>query len=160
MNDAGADPLGLRRARMSDLVAIRALQHAAYAPNRAILGVEPLPLLADYAEVLREHEVWLAQDDDDDAHGLAGVLILERRRDDLLIWSIATQPGLQQRGLGRQLLEAAEARAAECGLCTVRLYTGQLLTHNVAWYSRHGYRVERVEDRSDRVVVHLFKTLA
>jgi hypothetical protein len=38
---------GLRRATIEDLPQVVALKHAAYAKNRAILGVEPLPLLAD-----------------------------------------------------------------------------------------------------------------
>ena len=43
---------GLRRATAADVDALTALQHAAYARNRDILGVEPLPLLADYADVV------------------------------------------------------------------------------------------------------------
>jgi hypothetical protein len=35
------------------LEAVVALQRAAYARNRSLLGVEPLPLLADYASILR-----------------------------------------------------------------------------------------------------------
>jgi hypothetical protein len=41
----------LRRATVDDLAAVVALQHAAYAKNRAILGVEPVPLLADYGQI-------------------------------------------------------------------------------------------------------------
>ena len=47
----------LRRANAGDLPRIKALQRAAYAENRSILGVEPLPLLADYSEILSSHEV-------------------------------------------------------------------------------------------------------
>jgi len=41
----------------------------------------------------------------------------------------------------------------------VRLYTGQKLTGNVAWYSRHGYQVERLEAMPDRTAVHMVKIL-
>ncbi len=78
----------LRRADLSDLPAVEAVQKAAYARNRVLLGVEPVPLLWDYSRVFREREVWVLDGPD----GLAGVLILEARTDDLLTDSIATSP--------------------------------------------------------------------
>jgi ribosomal protein S18 acetylase RimI-like enzyme len=145
----------LRRASSADVEDVSALQHAAYARNRAILGVEPLPLLADYAAILADYEVWLAE------RGgiLEGVLILELRPDDLLIWSVATAPNAQGRGIGRGLLAAAEERAVALGRGTMRLYTGEKLTGNVAWYRRHGYSVERTEQLADRRAVHMVKRL-
>jgi ribosomal protein S18 acetylase RimI-like enzyme len=145
----------LRRAGAADLPAIVALQRAAYSKNRPILGVEPLPLLVDYADILKSHEVWLA----DGAGGLEGVLILQAAPDHLLIWSIATAPSLQGSGLGRRLLADAEARTRELGLARLRLYTGEPLTGNIAWYARHGYVRERVEDLGDRRIVHMVKDL-
>jgi ribosomal protein S18 acetylase RimI-like enzyme len=146
---------GLRRADAADIARVTALQRAAYARNRSILGVEPLPLLADYADVFSTCEVWLVEG----THGLEGVLILELRSDDLLLWSIATYPDLQGRGLGRRLLAATEARARELGRRSVRLYTGEKLAENIAWYERHGYRRERIEQFDDRRIVHLAKHL-
>ena len=146
---------GLRRATAGDLDAIVALQRAAYAKNRPVLGVEPMPLLADYSQILLECEVWLLES----AHGLDGVLVLEPRADDVLLWSVATAPRVQGSGLGNRLLAAAEARARELGRRHVRLYTGDRLADNIAWYKRHGYVHERVESLGDRQVVHLVKHL-
>jgi ribosomal protein S18 acetylase RimI-like enzyme len=146
---------GLRRAGPDDLGALVGLQHAAYARNRDILGVEPIPLQADYRRVLAEQEVWLAED----MQGLAGALIVQPRPDDLLIWSIATDPARQHSGVGKALLAAAEERAQQLGLNAVRLYTGQLLTANVAWYARNGYAVERLEELPDRRIVHMLKSI-
>jgi GNAT superfamily N-acetyltransferase len=145
----------LRRASLADLPAVTALQRAAYAKNRAILGVEPLPLLADYEQVFADHEVYLADRDG----VLDGVLILEPRADDLLIWSIAAAPAAQGRGTGTMMLAFAETRARELGRTCIRLYTGEKLAFNIAWYTRHGYTHERVEDMGDRVAVHLIKHL-
>ncbi|MFO1146914.1 MAG: GNAT family N-acetyltransferase [Alsobacter sp.] len=150
-----ADLSGLRRATTADLDAVVALQHAAYARNRPILGVEPIPLQADYARVLREWEVWLAED----GEGLAGILIMQARPGDLLIWSIATAPSRQGQGFGGQLLAAAQMRARQLGRDLLRLYTGQKLTANVAWYSRHGFQVERVEAMPDRTAIHMVKAI-
>jgi ribosomal protein S18 acetylase RimI-like enzyme len=150
-----AGGLSLRRASIDDLDAVLALQQAAYSRNRVLLGREPLPLLADYAEIFRDYEVWLAEQDD----GLAGVLILQSRADDLLIWSVSTNPDSQGRGLGKDLLLAAEVRARELGLSVVRLYTGAVLQHLIDWYGRHGYRVERIEQLRDRAITHMMKPL-
>jgi ribosomal protein S18 acetylase RimI-like enzyme len=144
----------LRRAAIGDLAAVTALQRAAYVKNRAILGVEPLPLLADYAEILSRYEVYLAE-----REALDGVLILEPRADDLLIWSIATAPHAQGRGVGNAMLAFAETRARELGLPCIRLYTGDKLAFNIAWYTRHGYAHESTEQMSDRVRVNLIKQL-
>ncbi|NJO22768.1 MAG: GNAT family N-acetyltransferase [Sphingomonadales bacterium] len=149
-----AGDLSLRRGGIDDLDAVLALQQAAYAPNRLLLGREPLPLLADYQQIFRDYEVWLA-----DVDGLAGVLILQPRPDDLLIWSIATDLARQRGGLGKVLLAAAEVRARELKRDTIRLYTGAVLQHLIDWYGRHGYRVERIEQLSDRAITHMIKPL-
>lgn len=149
-----AGDLVLRRATRADLDAVVAVQRAAYARNRELLGVEPLPLMADYEEIFREYEIWVP------AEGtIAGVLILEPRADDLLIWSIAADTARQKAGLGRAMFMAAEVRARQLGHSTMRLYTGTILRHLVDWYGRNGYTVERVEQLSDRSVTHMVKQL-
>ncbi|ACA20287.1 GCN5-related N-acetyltransferase [Methylobacterium sp. 4-46] len=146
----------LRRATRADLRALGALQAAAYAPNRALLGAEPLPLLTPPEAVLAAHEVWLLEEGDD----LAGALILDPRPDHLLVWSIAVAPSRQDRGLGAGLLAAAEARAKHLDLSCLRLYTGEKLARAIGWYARHGWTTERVEARPDRRLVHMVKRLA
>jgi ribosomal protein S18 acetylase RimI-like enzyme len=144
-----------RRAVAADAGALTELQFAAYAENRAILGVVPLPLRVDYAQIRANHEVWLVED----ATGLSGALILEPGADDMLIWSVATAPRAQGSGLGNLLLAKAEERAMELGRKTLRLYTGERLVSNIAWYGRHGYAVERIEKLADRNLVHMIKTI-
>lgn len=144
----------MRRAGPGDLEAVVALQRAAYARNRVLLGREPLPLQADYEQILKGYEIWLAEHD-----GLAGVLILEPRRNDLLLWSIATEPSRQAKGLGKAMLAMAETRARQLGLGMMRLYTGATLQHLIEWYGRHGYAVERIEELSDRAITHMMKRL-
>lgn len=148
-------PIRFRRAEEKDLPAIEALQRAAYARNRALLGVEPLPLMADYSEILRTMEVWLAEERD----VLKGVLILQPREADLLIWSIAAAPGAQRQGLGPIMLDAAEVRARQLGRMTMRLYTGAVLSSLIGWYHRHGYEVEDHEELPDRRITHMVKSL-
>ena len=145
----------LRRAALDDFAALVALQHAAYARNRNLLGVQPIPLLADYRVVLTEREVWVL----DGGTALRAALILQPRQHELMIDSIAVEPSIQGKGLGRALLDAAETRARELGCATLRLFTGAALAHLIAWYGRHGYAVERREALSDREIVHMAKHL-
>ncbi len=149
-----AGDLVLRKATGSDTDAVVSLQHAAYARNRDLLGVEPLPLMVDYDAVFRDYEVWVTADGE-----ISGVLILEPRRDDLLVWSIATDTRRQKTGQGRAMLGAAEQRARELGLDTMRLYTGSVLQHLVDWYTRNGYAIEQIEQLSDRKITHMIKRL-
>jgi GNAT superfamily N-acetyltransferase len=147
----------LSRASIDDVAAVTALKQAAYAHNRTLLGVEPLPLLIDYREVLADpaKETWLAR-----AGGRpTGALVLAIRRGDLLIESIAIDPRAQGGGLGRRLLEATIERARELGRPTVRLYTGSPLAHLIAWYGRHGFVVEQEEVLTDRRITHMKRDL-
>jgi len=145
----------LRRGTPEDSAALSALQQAAYGPLKARLGLSLLPADADFAAVLAEREVWLAED----ADTLQAAAIFEVKPDHLLIWSLAVAPACKGQGLGNALLGFAEARAQELGLSIVRLYTNALFVENIAWYQRRGYAIERTEQRPDRRVVHFIRHL-
>ncbi|KMO17240.1 GNAT family N-acetyltransferase [Methylobacterium platani] len=156
LNRATISGSGLHRATTADESALAALQEAAYAPNRPLLGVEPVPLLTPAAEVLGRYEVWLAETDG----APVGALVLDPAPDHLTIWSVAVDPAHQGSGLGNTLLAAAEARARDLDLSELRLYTGDKLVRNIDWYARRGYATARVEDLPDRRLVHMHKRLA
>ena len=148
--------LALQQAGRENLPDVVALQFSAYARNRDLLGLEPLPLQADYNDLFSTHEMWVVPADD---AGISAVLILEVRAEDLLIWSVATSPDRQGDGLGHRLLRAAETHARELGRSTLRLYTGATLRHLIDWYGRNGYAIEHVETLSDREIAHMVKHL-
>ncbi len=145
----------LRRATTADAPALAALQDAAYAPKRPLLGVEPVPLLTPAAEVLGRYEVWLADHEGEPA----GALVLDPQPDHLMLWSVAVDPAHQGSGLGNTLLAAAESRARDLDLVELRLYTGDKLVRNIDWYARRGYATARVETLPDRRLVHMHKRL-
>ena len=150
--------VNLWRARPEDCAALTALQQAAYAPLKARLGGLPLqPADADFALILAEYEVWLARYRQDGA--IEAAAILAPKEDHLLIWSLAVAPACKGRGIGSALMDFAEYRAALLGLATVRLYTNALFVENIAWYQRRGYQIERIEERSDRRVIHFIRQL-
>jgi ribosomal protein S18 acetylase RimI-like enzyme len=145
----------LRRADLADLESLTALQQAAYARNRELLGVEPIPLQWDYREVLAGREVWLLEA----AGALAGALVVTPRGDHLYVDSIAVDPSLASRGHGNALLSVAESRARALGLAELRLITGEVLASNVAWYRRKGFEIVEIEEAPDRRIVHMRRVL-
>ena len=145
----------IRRASARDCDSISALQRAAYAQNAVVLGATPIPLAADYSEILRTMECWAVDGHD----GLDGALILEYRPVDMLIWSVASHPRARGRGVGRRLLEFAHERARENARDTIRLYTASVYAGNIAWYARQGFVEESREQLSDRVEVNMVKKL-
>ncbi|WP_308238176.1 GNAT family N-acetyltransferase [Phenylobacterium sp. J367] len=52
---------------------------------------------------------------------------------------LTVRPDLQARGLGRRLLEAAEAEAARAGKTRMQLSVVQVRDTLIAWYQRRGY---------------------
>lgn len=144
-----------RRAGAADVAALTALQWAAFARNRAILGVEPLPLLADYRDIVATKECWLAEGDG----RLIGALIVEPDGDALMIWSIAVLPEVRGVGFGPRLMALAESLALERGFDALILHTGVKLTENIAWYKRQGFVRTSIEERPDRKLVHMKKLI-
>lgn len=111
---------------------------------------------ADYAAITAAGDTWVAVD----AAGLViGSLILRDGGDHLLIWSIAVAAALQGSGIGRNLLDWAEAQANARGRAELRLYTNERMTENQAIYERNGYVRTQREDRADRVLIHMAKRL-
>ena len=145
----------LRRAVAADHDAVVALQNAAYAQNQVILGAVPLPLQADYTQILRDMEVWLLES----REGLDGALILDVRPEDMLIWSLASHPRARSLGIGRRFLEHAEQRAREERRDILRLYTASVYSSNIDWYLRNGFSIESREQLSDRTLVNMVKKI-
>ncbi len=154
------DDLRLVRASLDQRAAVERLQQAAYARNRELLGLEPVPLLANYGEIFGKCEVWIKPIDGANAEIEAALILDTDRADDIVIWSVATDPASQHNGIGHQLLDCAEHRARALGRNVIRLYTGATLTHLIDWYTRNGYKVERREQLEDRVLVHMIKRVA
>ncbi|MPY75939.1 MAG: GNAT family N-acetyltransferase [Alphaproteobacteria bacterium] len=146
----------LRRARAEDAAAVADLVNRAYTKYVPRIGRPPAPMLDDYPDVIRQHEVWVGEKDD--AVVAALVLILEK--DTLLLDNVAVDPSYQSRGLGRRLMSFAESEALRQGYSSVRLITNEKMTENIAFYSRLGYRETGREILRERYIVHMRKDLA
>ena len=139
----------IRLATVADAPAITALVRLAYAPFAARIGVEPMPMLADYAALAAAGQTSVLERDG----MIAAVLVIEPHPDHLLVENVAVHPQWQRHGLGRGLMAHAETEARRRGLDLLRLYTNVAMTENIALYERLGY-VEThrgVEDGRHRV---------
>jgi ribosomal protein S18 acetylase RimI-like enzyme len=148
-----SERLDLRRAIAADAAAVRSLTRQAYAKWVPVIGREPKPMQAEYAEALRKHRIDLGYV----AGELVALIETIAEPDHLLIENLAVAPAFQGRGLGRALMAHAERLAAGLGYAELRLYTNQLFVENVGLYLRLGYRVDREEPFAGGIVVHMSK---
>jgi ribosomal protein S18 acetylase RimI-like enzyme len=106
-------------------------------------------MLDNYAQRIADGQTWVLED----ADGIAGILVLEETPAGLLLDNIAVPPDYQGKGVGRALLEFAEAEARRRGFDAIHLYTHALMTENIALYRRIGYaETHRITEKGyDRI---------
>jgi ribosomal protein S18 acetylase RimI-like enzyme len=143
----------LRQATASDVADIRKLTREAYAKWVPLIGREPKPMTADYAEAVRSHRIDLLHV----GGALAALIETIAEADHLLVENVAVSPAFQGRGLGRKLMAHAEQIAASLGHGGIRLYTNKLFAQNIELYRKLGYRVDREEVLTIGVAVHMSK---
>ncbi len=145
----------MRQAVPADAAAVAALVDVAYRHYVPRIGMTPGPMTADYEEVVRSHVVIVAERDG----GVAGVIVLRVTDEGFLIDNVAVHPAHQGGGLGRALLSLAEDRAQDAGFGSIHLYTHEMMTENLALYSRIGYAEYRREVRDGFSLVYMRKHL-
>jgi ribosomal protein S18 acetylase RimI-like enzyme len=141
----------LRPAAPSDAEAVAALVDAAYGHYVERIGRPPGPMTDDYGEVIRTCDVTVASDPDG---AVVGALVLAVTDEGFAVENVAVHPAHQGRGLGRALLELAEAEARRAGFDSLYLYTHEKMSENLALYARIGY-VE-YERRSEKGLARVF----
>ena len=113
-----------------------ALARSAYAPYVERLGgLEPIPMNADYAALIEQGRVWVADRDG----AVVGVLVITTEADHLMIENVAVDASVRGTGTGARLLAFAETYARRRGLAEVRLFTSEVMVENLAYYPRRGY---------------------
>jgi ribosomal protein S18 acetylase RimI-like enzyme len=125
----------LRPATRSDAPSVAALVDASYRHYIERLGMQPRPMTDDYTAVIRDRQVTVAEQDD----AIVGVVVLTITDEGFLVDNVAVHPARRGTGLGRVLLQFAEAEARHAGFDAIHLYTHEQMTENLALYSRIGY---------------------
>jgi ribosomal protein S18 acetylase RimI-like enzyme len=93
------------------------------------------PMQDDYTQVIRKVQVTVAEDD----AAIIGVIVLGVDAEGFFVDNVAVHPSYRGSGVGKLLLEFAEAEARRAGFDSIHLYTHEKMTENIALYSRIGY---------------------
>jgi ribosomal protein S18 acetylase RimI-like enzyme len=125
----------LRPATEADVPGVAALVDAAYGHYVDRIGMLPGPMTEDYAAVVRDRQVTVAEHDG----AIVGVVVLGVTGEGFLVDNVAVHPARRGTGLGRALLQHAEAEARRAGFEAIHLYTHEKMTENLALYERIGY---------------------
>jgi len=139
----------IRPAKGDDVRAVRNIAKRAYIRYVPRIGRSPAPMAADFLGAVERGTVSVAE-----AEGVVfGYVIAFPRDDDYFIENIAVDPAMAGLGLGKALMDHAEAAAEAAGKRFVRLYTNVRMHENFPFYAGLGYRVTReaVEDGFHRV---------
>lgn len=125
----------LRNASAADAEALSQLVDDAYGHYVERLGMRPGPMTDDYAEVIRDRDVTVAES----GGALVGAIVLGVGDGGFTIDNVAVHPSRRGEGLGRALLELAEEEARRRGFDSIHLYTHEKMAENLALYARIGY---------------------
>ncbi|HNM35521.1 MAG: GNAT family N-acetyltransferase [Anaerolineales bacterium] len=125
----------LRPANLSDAPAVAACVNDAFAHYVERIGMKPAPMEMDYEHEIRTHQVFVVED----AGEVVGSLVLGITEEGFLLDVIAVAPKYWGRGVGRVLLEQAEAEAKKQGFDSIYLFTHEKMIENQALYKKIGY---------------------
>jgi ribosomal protein S18 acetylase RimI-like enzyme len=124
----------LRPAAPGDATRLTKIVQAAYGHYVEDLG-RPRPMLDDYVEVISRDQVIVAERGGE----IVGLIVLQVGGEGFVVDNVAVEPAHKGSGIGRSLLERAEAEARSAGFDSVTLYTHERMTENLALYARIGY---------------------
>ena len=125
----------VRLATAGDTTAARACVVEAFEPYVERIGRAPAPMLLDYPTLISEGRVWVAQR----SSQLEGVLVQYETPDGFYVDTVAVSARCRGTGLGRALLEFAEAEAVRRGFTSIYLCTNSKMTENQVLYPKIGY---------------------
>jgi ribosomal protein S18 acetylase RimI-like enzyme len=152
---AGSSGVSLRPARMADVPTLSALVRAAYSHYVERLGGPPRPMTDDYAEVVRNHQVTVAERGGE----ILGLVVLRVDDEGFFVDNVAVDPAHQGIGVGKALLEHAEIAARHAGFHSIHLFTHERMVENLALYARIGYVEYDRRPHGDARIVYLRKEL-
>jgi N-acetylglutamate synthase-like GNAT family acetyltransferase len=125
----------IRLARAADVAAVSAIVKDAYSIYLARNGKIPGPMRDDYAALIADQRVHVLEESGE----IAGLVVLIPEARAMLLDNVAVHSRAQGRGFGIRLIAFAEQRARAAGLPALRLYTQDIMTENLALYSRLGF---------------------
>lgn len=125
----------IRPARPADAAAVQRIVAEAYAPLAVRMNKPPAPMLDDYPARIVEGVVEVFEKEG----VVVGMIILVDQADALMLENVAVAPEAHGTGVGRRLIDHAEAVARGRGFQRIRLYTHATMVENQTMYTRLGY---------------------
>ena len=146
----------IRAAVPADAEAVSRCVSAAYSMYIPRLGKPPGPMLESYDQVISQRTVYVVK------QGLhvIGVLVLGNDDEGFLLENVAVDPQHHGKGVGKALLQFAEAEARRRGFDAIHLYTNVVMTENQLLYSKIGYIEYARREESGFSRVYMRKVLA
>jgi ribosomal protein S18 acetylase RimI-like enzyme len=109
----------------------------------------------DYAVLIAGQRVHVLEHD----YEIVGLVVLIPEQRTMLLDNVAVSPRAQDRGFGVRLIAFAEQRACTAGFPVHRLYTQDIMTENLALYSRLGFVETHRGEEIGLQRVYMSKTL-
>ncbi|MFC2059051.1 GNAT family N-acetyltransferase [Chloroflexota bacterium] len=125
----------LRRAEPQDAPALAECVDAAYHPDLPLLRRPDYPGEGNYTRIIALYHVWVAVD----RGQIIGGLVLMPKEDHMLLANIAVHPAHQGKGVGKALMELADAEALDQGYKEIRLSANKDMTGTIDMYRRSGW---------------------
>lgn len=140
----------IRSATVDDATALHKCMILAYAGyQERMQGRRLPPMELDYRAEISEYPTWVAEYNDNIVGGLTMIF----KPDDAAIANIAVHPDFQGQGLGKGLMNFADAQARQRNYSQLCLATHVLLSENVSLYRHLGW----IEYDRDDVRVYMRK---
>ena len=155
-DDRGLTVGELRPATEADAAAVTRLVDDAYGHYVQRLGLRPGPMREDYGDVIRNRDATVVER----GGTIVGLLVRGPTDEGFVIENVAVHPTLQGHGLGRALIELAEADARGSGFDSIYLYTHEKMAENQALYASLGYEEYERRGAGDLVRVFMRKRLS
>jgi GNAT superfamily N-acetyltransferase len=129
-----------------------ALPPIEFSASRRFLAIPDLALLPDSDDMpIEAHQRYIAQGTEwvavNESQELVGFLAAEIVNRDLHLWELAVRGDVQSRGIGRQLIHAAEILARERHLESLTLTTFSDVPWNAPWYLQLGFEISVGDER-------------
>lgn len=135
------------RATFDDVIALEALVNSAYRGESSRQGWTTEADFLDGIRVDKERLMEIIQRADseilkalDAQNTITGCVHLEKHRKKLYLGMLTVSPALQNKGIGKLLLAAAEEEAKRLRCDSVYMTVLTERDTLIAWYERHGYR--------------------
>lgn len=137
----------MRFAELLDVDALVKLVNSAYRGESSRQG---WTTEADLLDGIRTHTEHMTQQITNDSsvmmvvsgkdEAINACVYLEDRDEKLYLGMLTVQPDLQDRGIGKQLMQTAELYAKFSGKKGIQMTVISLRNELIAWYQRHGYQ--------------------